>query len=141
MLLLHGVLSEMYTLIHGLPQVKSPALDAGASPASVLQSMPTDVPGADTLVLMLEGPQVQLLCFVCCLLQPQVQGKLLASKAGQVRVTVPPTLLRSAVGDANWQQADFKVQLSVHKDGACVAGGLTARLQKWAKTAIGVLRA
>jgi hypothetical protein len=57
-----------------------------------------------------------------------MQRTLLASKAGQVAVAVPPTLLRSAFGDA-WQQAGFKVQLSVHKHGACMAGRQVAAKQ------------
>jgi hypothetical protein len=35
---------------------------------------------------------------------------------------VPKVLLVSAFGDS-WQQAGFKVQLYVHKDGQCIAGG------------------
>jgi hypothetical protein len=34
---------------------------------------------------------------------------------------LPLCLLSSVFGDA-WQQAGFKVQLSVHKDEACIAG-------------------
>jgi hypothetical protein len=40
---------------------------------------------------------------------------------GRLGLTMPPSLLRSAFGDA-WQQAGFKVQLSGHKDGQCIAG-------------------
>ncbi|KAF6263307.1 hypothetical protein COO60DRAFT_489530 [Scenedesmus sp. NREL 46B-D3] len=40
--------------------------------------------------------------------------------------TVPPSML-AAFGDA-WQQRGFKVQLSVHKDGVCCAGGPGARI-------------
>ncbi|KAF6251893.1 hypothetical protein COO60DRAFT_1464000 [Scenedesmus sp. NREL 46B-D3] len=40
---------------------------------------------------------------------------------GMLYFAVPPSLLRSAFGDA-WQQRGFRVQLAVHKDGACVAG-------------------
>jgi hypothetical protein len=65
--------------------------------------------------------QAQVSWFVCCVLQPLMQRKLLATQAHQVRVYVPPTLLHSAFGDA-WQQAGFKVQLSVHKDSARIAG-------------------
>jgi hypothetical protein len=42
--------------------------------------------------------------------------------------TVPVTFVRSAFGDA-WQRAGFKVQLSVHKDGACIAGRREAAKQ------------
>jgi hypothetical protein len=40
----------------------------------------------------------------------------------QLGLRVPPSLLCSAFGDA-WQQAGFTVQLSVFKDGRCIAGG------------------
>ncbi|WIA37456.1 hypothetical protein OEZ86_014373 [Tetradesmus obliquus] len=39
-----------------------------------------------------------------------------------------PTLLAAAFGCA-WQQPGFKVQLSVHKDGTCIAGGPGESLQ------------
>ncbi|WIA17233.1 hypothetical protein OEZ85_014107 [Tetradesmus obliquus] len=40
-----------------------------------------------------------------------------------------PTLLASACNGA-WQQPGFKVQLSVHRDGACIAGGPGERVQR-----------
>jgi hypothetical protein len=46
---------------------------------------------------------------------------MLATRNGNVRVSVPPDLLRSAF-EGDWQQAGFKVQLSVFKDGTHVAG-------------------
>ncbi|WIA40904.1 hypothetical protein OEZ86_004564 [Tetradesmus obliquus] len=46
-----------------------------------------------------------------------------------MRFLVPPTLLASAFGGA-WQQPGFKVQLSVHKDGDCIAGGPGDRVQR-----------
>jgi hypothetical protein len=55
------------------------------------------------------------------LLQQPAQKKLLASDKGKVRLCVPVALLRSAFGDA-WQQAGFKVQLSVFKDATRIAG-------------------
>jgi hypothetical protein len=42
---------------------------------------------------------------------------------GLARFYVPPSLLSSAFGGEAWQQRGFKVMLSVHKDGACIAGG------------------
>jgi hypothetical protein len=48
----------------------------------------------------------------------KINGHLLGAR-------VPLSLLSSVFGDA-WQQAGFKVQLSVFKDGACIAGGLAA---------------
>jgi hypothetical protein len=42
---------------------------------------------------------------------------------GHVCFCVPPSLLSSAFGGEAWQQRGFKVMLSVHKDGACIAGG------------------
>jgi hypothetical protein len=66
---------------------------------------------------------------VCVLfVQPDTQKTLRASQSGQVSVTVPQPLLRSAFGD-NWQQAGFKVQLSVFKDGARLAGRRSAAKQ------------
>jgi hypothetical protein len=62
------------------------------------------------------------------LLQPRKQKTLLVTQAGKVYVIVPGTLLRSAFGD-DWQQAGFKVQLSVFKDGARAAGGRVAAQQ------------
>jgi hypothetical protein len=42
---------------------------------------------------------------------------------GGWRFKVPPTLLTSAFGNT-WQQPEgFKLQLSVLKDGCCIAGG------------------
>jgi hypothetical protein len=67
--------------------------------------------------------------FVCCLLQPIIPRKLQATQAGRVCVTVPPALLRAAFG-GNWQQAGFKVQLSVFKDGGRVAGRRSAANQR-----------
>jgi hypothetical protein len=36
---------------------------------------------------------------------------------------MPRSLLTSAFGGEAWQQFGFKVMLSLHKDGACIAGG------------------
>jgi hypothetical protein len=38
-------------------------------------------------------------------------------------VLMPASLLTSAFGKEAWQQHGFKVMLSLHKDGACIAGG------------------
>uniref|UniRef100_A0A383W8V3 Uncharacterized protein n=1 Tax=Tetradesmus obliquus TaxID=3088 RepID=A0A383W8V3_TETOB len=42
-------------------------------------------------------------------------------RGSRLMFIVPPTLLASAC-DGAWQQPGFKVQLSVHRDGACIAG-------------------
>jgi hypothetical protein len=106
---------EHANLSHGLSHVNSSSASATLVP--VLQSMPCRL----QTLQVLEQAQAQLSWFVCCVLQPVMQRKLFATQAHQVRVYVHPTLLCSAFGD-NWQQAGFKVQLSVHKDGARVAG-------------------
>jgi hypothetical protein len=55
-----------------------------------------------------------------------LSGKgLLKVNSHQLGLTLPPSLLSSAFG-GNWQQAGFMVQLSVHKDGQCITGGLKA---------------
>jgi hypothetical protein len=64
------------------------------------------------------------------LLQPPEETKLLAARDGDVHVSVPATFLHSAFGN-NWQQAGFKVQLSVFKDGTCIAGRRVAAEQAW----------
>ncbi|WIA20599.1 hypothetical protein OEZ85_004983 [Tetradesmus obliquus] len=46
-----------------------------------------------------------------------------------LEVGVPPGLLASGFGGV-WQQPGFKVQLSVHKDAACIAGGPGERAQR-----------
>jgi hypothetical protein len=66
------------------------------------------------------------------LLQQQVQKTLRAAKSGRVYITVPPTFLPSAFG-GDWQQAGFKVLLSVFKDSTCMAGRRVAAKQgPWA---------
>jgi hypothetical protein len=50
---------------------------------------------------------------------------LLKLSSHQLGLELPRSLLSSAFGDA-WQRPGFKVQLSVFKDGACIAGGLAA---------------
>ncbi|WIA20597.1 hypothetical protein OEZ85_004982 [Tetradesmus obliquus] len=54
--------------------------------------------------------------------------KYTSRNSSSLRCAVPHTFATSAFGGA-WQQPGFKVQLSVHKDGACIAGGPGERIQ------------
>jgi hypothetical protein len=81
--------------------------------------MPTNFLVADALKLNTKSPG--LVMVVCCCLQPLIQKRVLAEQSGQVRLSIPPSLLRSAFG-GDWQQAEFRVQLSVFKDNVCLAG-------------------
>jgi hypothetical protein len=58
-------------------------------------------------------------------------GRLRRRNGFDVCFPVPPTLLSSAFGDT-WQQRDFKLQLSVHKDGDCIAGAYQQQQQQQA---------